>query len=55
MGGNPVISGSAMAVLLGMGCFIGAIYMPGLDWSSRILFGPVGIGLTFFGLRFSRG
>jgi|GEM_PF-1530943 len=55
MGGNPVISGSAMAVLLGVECLIGAIYVPGLDWSSSILFGLVGIGLIFFGLSFSRG
>lgn len=54
-GENRIISGTAMAVLIGFGSLLSAIFVPNLDLGSRLILGVLGAMMIWLGLRFSRG
>lgn len=54
-GENKIISGTAMAVLLGFGSIISAILIPNIDLGSRIILFLIGSIFTGLGIYFSRG
>lgn len=54
-GENRIISGTAMAVLIGFGSLFSAIFVPKLDFGSRLILGFLGAMMIWLGLRFSRG
>jgi spore maturation protein SpmA len=55
MNDSKVISGTAMAVLLGFGAILSAIFIPSIDLGSRIVLGFLGIIMIWLGIYFSRG
>jgi hypothetical protein len=56
MSNNPILSGSAMAVLCGVGCLIMVIFGGNsIDLLGKIIFFLFGLGLIGAGLVFSRG
>jgi|LGOV01.1.fsa_nt_gb drug/metabolite transporter (DMT)-like permease len=53
---NPIISGSGMAVLLGVGLFVGAWFTgETLTFLQKLGLVISGIVLIFLGLKFSKG
>ena len=55
MGRNNLISGTAMAVIIGFGSIVSAIFVPNIDLGSRIILGFLGIIMIWLGIRFSKG
>ncbi|MFH8119680.1 MAG: hypothetical protein QXS37_02655 [Candidatus Aenigmatarchaeota archaeon] len=55
MNNSRIISGTAMAVLLGFGAILSAIFVPSIDLGSRIILGFLGIVMIWLGIYFSRG
>ena len=56
MGNNPILSGSAMAVLCGVASLIMSIFGGNsIDLGGKIILFLFGVGLIFVGLVFSRG
>jgi hypothetical protein len=55
MSENRIISGTAMAVLIGFGALASAIFVPNIDLGSRIILGFLGVIMIWLGIRFSRG
>lgn len=53
--GNPIISGSGMAVLLGFGSILGAFLLPEITMGSRLLLFLAGVVVLVLGLLFSNG
>jgi hypothetical protein len=51
---NPLISGTAMSVIIGGGCIISSFFIPGIGLGERIIL--LFLGLLFFlaGLAFSQ-
>lgn len=52
---DKIISGTAMAVLIGFGALVSAVFVPQIDLGSRIILGFLGAFMIWLGLRFSRG
>lgn len=55
MSENRIISGTAMAVLIGFGALASAIFIPNIDLGSRIILGFLGVIMIWLGIIFSRG
>lgn len=52
---DNIISGTAMAVLIGFGSIASAIFAPYIDLGSRIVLFFMGVFMVWLGLNFSRG
>jgi len=52
---NNIISGTAMAVLIGFGAILSSVFVPNIDLGSRIVIFLLGIIMIWLGLRFSKG
>jgi hypothetical protein len=53
--GNSIISGTAMAVLIGVIAILSAIFVPSIDLGSRLILGFFGALMIWLGLHFSKG
>ncbi|MDX5989633.1 MULTISPECIES: hypothetical protein [Haloferax] len=51
---NALLSGTAMAVLIGAGSVVSAFLFPDIDLGSRIILFFLGLFFFWAGLRFSR-
>lgn len=52
---NALLSGTAMAVLIGGGSILAAIFLPDINMGSRIILFFLGLFFFWAGLRFSQG
>jgi hypothetical protein len=52
---NKIISGTAMAVILGFGSILSAFFVPKIDIGSRLILFFLGCIFVWLGLRFSKG
>jgi uncharacterized membrane protein YczE len=56
MSNNPIVSGSGMAVLIGVGCILFAIFSGNsVDLFGKVILFIIGIIVFLFGLAASRG
>ena len=55
MGNNKIISGTAMAVLLGSAFIFASIFVPNIELRYRIFLFIFGCVLVLLGIRFSKG
>jgi len=55
MGERPIISGTAMAVLLGFSAELIAIFSGNLDFNTRVTLGFLGVLMIAAGILFSKG
>jgi len=55
MSSSKILSGTAMAVLLGFGSIIASIFVPNLTFGDRIILFFIGCLFTWLGIWFSRG
>jgi len=55
MGKGPIISGTAMAVLLGFSAVLIAIFSDNLDFNTRVTLGLLGVLIIAAGILFSKG
>lgn len=55
MGKRPIISGTAMAVLLGFLAVLAAVFPSSLDFNTKITLGVMGVFMIAAGILFSKG
>jgi hypothetical protein len=55
MSNNKIISGTAMAVLLGFGSIVVSMLVPNLGLGDKIILFVLGCSFTWLGMWFSRG
>ena len=52
---NSILSGTAMAVLLGFSAILSSIFVPPIDLGSRVILFFLGIIMLWLGLYLSKG
>lgn len=52
---SALLSGTAMAVLIGSGSILAAIFAPNIDLGSRLILFFLGLFFFWAGIRFSKG
>jgi len=55
MSNNKILSGTAMAVLLGFGSIVASIFVPNLNLGDRIILFVLGCLFAWLGICFSKG